>query len=207
MDSRAFPDLIRVSDSVEEKITLTIASIIDVAVKLGLSNDAVEAALGIYEDLAKKCTFKGKSTRALSAAIVYAACKRINKACGLHEIARITGVKSNKIFCCHRFILENLGYGIHPPSIEGYITRICEKLALSTSTTDTVKKIAMGARNHAQIRGATSSIVAASIYIASAINGERRTQREIADITGTTETTIRSKCKEIMSKLQVILKI
>ncbi|MEM1586703.1 MAG: cyclin family protein [Candidatus Bathyarchaeia archaeon] len=47
-------------------------------------------------NITKKCTFKGKSIRALSAAIIYAAGKRAGENCGLREISRIVGVKANK---------------------------------------------------------------------------------------------------------------
>jgi Transcription initiation factor IIB (TFIIB) len=40
-------------------------------------------------------------------------------------------------------------------------------------------------------------VAAASIYIASIIGGERRTQQEIGEVAGVTEVTIRNRYKEI----------
>jgi len=200
-------DFLRVSDSTEENMALTIASIIDIVGKLGLGSDVIEAALDVYRDIAKKCTFKGKSIKALSAAIIYVAGKKTGKACGLREIARIAGIKTNKIFRCYRFILENTEYDAQHPSIEEYITRICGRLALNASVIDIAKKIAIAAKDYLQVKAATSSLAAASIYISSIIIGERRTQREIADATGITETTIRSRYKEIAKKLQIIITV
>ncbi|MEM3449846.1 MAG: transcription initiation factor IIB family protein [Nitrososphaerota archaeon] len=207
MDIEAFIDFLGVSDSFEENMALTIASIIDVVGKMGLGSDVIEAALDIYRDIAKKCTFKGKSIKTLSAAIVYAASKRAGKACGLREIARIAGIKTNKIFRCYKFILENTGYDAQCPSIEEYIARICGRLALNAGITDIAKKIAVAAKDYLQAGAAASSSVAASIYISSIIGGERRTQREIADEVGITETTIRSRCKEIAKKLQIVITV
>ncbi|MBO5519631.1 MAG: transcription initiation factor IIB, partial [Candidatus Methanomethylophilus sp.] len=42
---------------------------------------------------------------------------------------------------------------------------------------------------------------AASIYIASILTNERRTQREVADVAGVTEVTIRNRYKELNEKL------
>ncbi|MEM2168115.1 MAG: hypothetical protein QXJ19_07550 [Candidatus Bathyarchaeia archaeon] len=200
-------DFLRVSDSTEENMALTMASIVDIVGKLGLGSDVIEAALDIYRDIAKKCTFKGKSIKALSAAIIYVAGKKTGKACGLREIARIAGIKTNKIFKCYRFILENTECNAQCLSIEEYITRICERLTLNTNVADMAKKIAVAAKDHIQAGTAVSSLVAASIYISSIIIGERRTQREIADATGITETTIRSKYKKICRRLKITLTV
>ena len=48
-----------------------------------------------------------------------------------------------------------------------------------------------------------TGIAAASIYIASVLCGERRTQREIADVAGVTEVTIRNRYKELAGKLDL----
>ncbi|MBS7646711.1 transcription initiation factor IIB family protein [Candidatus Bathyarchaeota archaeon] len=207
MDIKAFIDFLGFSDSVEENMARTIASIINVAGKLDLGDDVVETAIDIYEDVAKKCTFKGKNIKVLSAAIVYAASKRTGKACGLREIARTTRIKSNRIFKCYRFILDKLGYNAKYPSIEGYVARICDRLALNASVTDIAKKIAVTAKDCVQVKAAPSSLAAASIYISSTIIGNRITQREIANVAGITDATVRSTYKDIIKKLQVVLMI
>ena len=51
-------------------------------------------------------------------------------------------------------------------------------------------------------RGPTG-IAAASLYIASVLCGERRTQREVSEVTGVTEVTIRNRYKELSEKLDI----
>lgn len=55
-------------------------------------------------------------------------------------------------------------------------------------------------------RGPTG-IAAAATYIASVIIGDRRTQREIANIAKVTEVTIRNRYKELMERLQINMKL
>ncbi|MEM2129629.1 MAG: hypothetical protein QXZ70_03415 [Candidatus Bathyarchaeia archaeon] len=197
-------NFLSISDSTEEKIAITLASILDIGMKLGMNSDAIETALDIYEDLAKKCIFKGKSIKALSAAIVYIANKKNGKICGIREIARVACIKPNKIFKCYAFIIEKLGYTeFYCPSIEEYVTRICRKLATNRRIEDIAKKIILTTKEHIQSMGTVSSIVAASIYISSNVLGEKRTQREIADAIGITEATIRTRYKEITRKLHI----
>jgi len=51
-------------------------------------------------------------------------------------------------------------------------------------------------------RGPTG-VAAAAIYISSILCGERKTQREVADIAGVTEVTIRNRYKELAEKLDL----
>ncbi|HLD39272.1 MAG TPA: hypothetical protein VJB05_03095, partial [archaeon] len=44
---------------------------------------------------------------------------------------------------------------------------------------------------------------AAAIYIASVLEGERKTQREVADVVGVTEVTIRNRYKEMAEALDI----
>ena len=51
-------------------------------------------------------------------------------------------------------------------------------------------------------RGPTG-IAAAALYVAALIHGEKRTQREVADVAGVTEVTIRNRYKELLSELEL----
>ena len=51
-------------------------------------------------------------------------------------------------------------------------------------------------------RGPTG-IAAAALYVASLIHGEKRTQREVADVAGVTEVTIRNRYKELLEELKL----
>ena len=55
-------------------------------------------------------------------------------------------------------------------------------------------------------RGPTGN-AAASLYIASLLCGEKRTQREVAEVAGVTEVTVRNRYKEIIKKLNIYIAI
>jgi len=50
---------------------------------------------------------------------------------------------------------------------------------------------------------APTGIAAAALYVSSLIHGEKRTQREVADVAGVTEVTIRNRYKELLDKLKL----
>ncbi|MEM3448364.1 MAG: transcription initiation factor IIB, partial [Nitrososphaerota archaeon] len=55
-------------------------------------------------------------------------------------------------------------------------------------------------------RGPTG-VAAAAIYIASISLNERRTQREVAEVAGVTEVTIRNRYKELTDKLGINVEV
>jgi Transcription initiation factor IIB (TFIIB) len=55
-------------------------------------------------------------------------------------------------------------------------------------------------------RGPTG-VAAAAIYIASIALNERRTQREVAEVAGVTEVTIRNRYKELTEKLGINVEV
>jgi len=48
-----------------------------------------------------------------------------------------------------------------------------------------------------------TGVAAAALYIAAVLEGEKRTQREIADAIGVTEVTIRNRFKELVENLGI----
>ncbi len=48
-----------------------------------------------------------------------------------------------------------------------------------------------------------TGVSAAAVYIAGALAGERRTQKEVADVAGVTEVTIRNRYRELKEQLNI----
>ena len=52
-----------------------------------------------------------------------------------------------------------------------------------------------------------AGIAAAALYVAALLNDEKKTQREVADVAGITEVTIRNRYKELLERLDLEDKI
>ncbi|MDR2874223.1 MAG: transcription initiation factor IIB, partial [Methanobrevibacter sp.] len=50
-------------------------------------------------------------------------------------------------------------------------------------------------------------VAAAALYLASVLLNERKTQKEIADIAGVTEVTIRNRYKELTEHLEICMEL
>ena len=199
---------LRISDSTERNIALTLHNITRIVFALSLSEKVLLEATQIYKELAKKCNFKGKPIRALSSAIVYIASKKAGQPCGLREIAHIANVPSKKVFKCCKFVLSHFNEEASTVNVQAYVHRICMLLGLKDRTIEIVDKIinriCLGGYKDGK---SLASLVSATIYVASKLTGDSITQRQIGEKTRVTEATIRARCKEIVKKLTFVVSI
>ena len=199
---------LRVSDSTERNIALMLHNITRIVFALSLSEEALLEATQIYRELAKKCSFKGKSIRALSSAIVYIASKKAGQPCGLREIAHAANVPSKKVFKCCKFVLSHLNEVAFTVNTQAYVHRICALLGLKDRTIEIVDKIIKKVCPSGYKNGKSlASLVSATIYVASKLTGDSITQRQIGEKTRVTEATIRARYKEIVKKLIFVVSI
>ena len=91
-----------------------------------------------------------------------------------------------------------------PSSPIDYIPRFASALKLSADSQSKAVEILEQAENSELTSGrGPTGIAAASLYVAALVNNEKRTQREVADIAGVTEVTIRNRYKELLTKLKL----
>jgi transcription initiation factor TFIIB len=91
-----------------------------------------------------------------------------------------------------------------PTSPQDYISRFCSVLNLSADVKAKTLEILREATNQELTSGrGPTGMAAASLYIASVLCGERKTQQEVSDVAGVTEVTIRNRYKEIAEKLNI----
>ena len=85
-----------------------------------------------------------------------------------------------------------------------YIPRFASSLKLNAETQSKAVEIIESAQNVELTSGrGPTGIAAAALYVAALINGEKRTQREVADVAGVTEVTIRNRYKELLEELKL----
>jgi transcription initiation factor TFIIB len=194
----------RISDATERSLATALSSLDRMASSLGLPRTVRETAAMIYRKAALKKLIRGRSIEGVTAAAMYAACRQCNVPRTLDEITNIAHIPRKEIGKTYRFVSRELGLKLLPTSPEDYISRFCSELKLSSEvqakTLEILQKAAY--KELTSGRGPTG-IAAASLYIASVLCGEKRTQREIAEVAGVTEVTIRNRYKEIAEKLDI----
>ena len=201
---RKWQQRIRIADGTEGNLAIALSALDRMASSMGLPQTVRETAAMIYRKAALKKLTRGRSIEGVTAAALYAACRQCNVPRTLDEISNIAKIRRKEIGKTYRFITRRLELKLMPTSPQDYISRFCSELKLSgdvqAKTLEILKKAA--SEELTSGRGPTG-MAAAALYIASVLCGERRTQREVADIAGVTEVTIRNRYKELAGKLDL----
>jgi transcription initiation factor TFIIB len=201
---RKWQQRIRVSNATERNLAFALTELDKVASRLNLPKGIREQAAIVYRKAVDKGLIRGRSIEGVSAASLYAACRMCNIPRTLDEIADAARLNRKEIGRTYRFVARELDINLNPTTPVEYVPRFGSELGLSgeiQSKAIEVLKMAMD-KELTSGRGPTG-VAAAAIYIASVLLGERRTQREVADVAGVTEVTIRNRYKELAEKLDI----
>ncbi len=195
---------IRVSNATERNLAFALGELDRMASSIGLPRNVRETAAMIYRKAVNKNLIRGRSIEGVVAASLYAACRQCNVPRTLDEIASASRVGRKEIGRTYRFMTRELGLKLMPTSPQDYIPRFCSELKLSGDVQMKAMEILKLADQHELTSGrGPTGVAAAAIYISSILMNERRTQREVADVAGVTEVTIRNRYKELTEKLGI----
>jgi len=194
----------RISDGTERNLALALTALDRMSSTLGLPRNVRETAAMIYRKAVRRKLIRGRSIEGVSAAVLYAACRQCNVPRTLEEISSVAQMKKKEIGRNYRNISRKLELKLLPTTPQDYISRFCSRLSLSNDVqVKTIEILKHAAREELTSGRGPTGLAAAALYIASVICGERRTQREVAEIAGVTEVTIRNRYKELSKKLDI----
>ncbi len=199
---------IRVSDATERNLAFALSEISKIANGLSLPKNILETASVIYRKAVKERLIRGRSIQGVTAAAIYVACRQCGLARTLDEIAQASTISKKEVGRSYRFLVKELDYFIPPLKPSQYVTKFSNQLTMQGKVEEIAHKILTAAKELKLTSGrGPTGIAAAASYIASVLTGERKTQREIAEIAQVTEVTIRNRYKELVERLQFVISI
>ena len=199
---------IRISTAIERNLKVALAELKRVSSFLKLPKSVEEEAARIYRLAVQKGLVRGRSMESVVAGALYAACRRHEIPRTLDEMGEASGIEKKEIGRTYRFVTRELEISIRPSNPADYIPRFASALKLTAETQSKAVEILEMARDIELTSGrGPTGIAAAALYVASLIHGEKRTQREVADVAGVTEVTIRNRYKELIKRLKLGKKI
>ena len=194
----------RISTAIERNLKLALAELKRVSSFLKLPRSVEEDAAMIYTHAVQRGLVRGRSMESVVAGALYAACRRHEVPRTLDELAEASSIEKKEIGRTYRFVTRELGISILPSNPADYIARFASSLKLSAETQSKAVEILEKAQKAELTSGrGPTGIAAASLYVSALIHGEKRTQREVADVAGVTEVTIRNRYKELLEKLNL----
>ncbi|MFA4886780.1 MAG: transcription initiation factor IIB [Candidatus Nanoarchaeia archaeon] len=198
----------RISTAIERNLKLALAELKRVSSYLKLPKSVEEEASRIYTMAVQRGLVRGRSMESVVAGSLYASCRRHEVPRTLDELSEASGIDKKEVGRTYRFITRELGIRILPSNPIDYLPRFVSALKLSAETQSKAIDILNKAREAELTSGrGPTGIAAASLYVAALMNNEKRTQREVADVAGVTEVTIRNRYKELLKELNLKDKI
>lgn len=205
---RKWQQRIRVSNATERNLAFALTEMDRVASRINLSRNVRETSAVVYRKAVEKGLIRGRSIEGVSAAAIYAACRQCKVPRTLDEIAEAAKLNRKEIGRTYRFMARELGISLKPTTPIDYIDRFGSELGLSGEVRSKAIEILKKAMDQELTSGrGPTGVSAAAIYIASVLLGERRTQREVADVAGVTEVTIRNRYKDLAERLNIEITI
>src|SRR5437773_2770700 len=151
-----------------------------------------------YRRASTRNLVRGRSIDEVVAATLYASCRQCGVPRTLDEIASKSSVDRKSIGRTYRTLVRELGLKLLPQSPRDYIARFCNRLELDMDVQRKAKEILDKVEKDELASGvAPSGVAAATIYIAAILSSKPCTQKEVAEVAGVTEVTIRNRYKRI----------
>ncbi len=202
---RSLQKKIRIAKS-QRKLVEALALMNQTAAVLGLPDIVKETAGMIIKKLFSKMQIKQNKIRAYVAAALVIAVRKHGIPMRVNDIIKHLGVSKNEYWDA----TADIQFNLDPSEIRGIIDPrrflgwIVSKLGLSPKVYMIASHIIAALKERGYTEGKDpAGIAAAAVYVASIIANEKRTQKEIAEVTGITEVTIRNRYRDMIDKLVI----
>ena len=175
----------------------------DIATKINLPKNITDMANGLFKAVYEGKRVRCRSNAKIAAACVYIACRQEQVPKSLRVIESVCDVKFKEIGRVYKLILKchDTNVDVDLITIGDYMSRFCGTLSLARNIQMAATCIAKRAVDMDIVRDRSPiSVAAAAMYMASQASSDKRTQKEIADIAGVADETIRQSYKLLLTR-------
>ena len=188
--------------SQEKNLGVALRELDKMADKLGVSQAVKERAAYIYRKALDRGLLRGRSIIGISAAARYAAKRDTETPRTLKDIAAANNLDKKAVARDYRILLREMDLTMPVADAARNENRITSRVGLSEKVAR--KAIEIGRITEEKEISAGKSpmgLAAASLYLAGVIEGEVKTQKDIAEAAGVTEVTVRNRYKGLRADL------
>lgn len=170
--------------------------------KLGLSDNVSEKAAYIYRKIHERGLIRGRTIDGILAAAVYSACREMETARTLKDIAAISNLKRKDVARCYRLLVFELDIWIPIVDPKKCISRVANKLNISEKTKHQAINIMDEVIDKQISAGKDPNSMAATVLYVSLLKADEKIpQKDIAAASGVTEVTLRNRLKDLKNHL------
>ena len=170
--------------------------------KLGLPDSTAENAAYLYRKAMQKKITIGRSAKGLMCASLYLACRQTAIPRSIYDVSQAANVSKKEVSRACRNLIENLEMSLDPCSASEFVT----KIANETNINEKIRRDALRTLAQLTQKGTSAgknpmALAAATLYLACLLNGQKKTQSEIAKASGITAVTIRNRYSALKKEL------
>ncbi|RWS32003.1 transcription initiation factor IIB-like isoform X1 [Leptotrombidium deliense] len=168
----------------------------NMADRINLPKTIIDRANSLFKQVHDGKTLKGRSNDAIASACLYIACRQEGVPRTFKEICAVSKVAKKEIGRCFKLILKALETSVDLITTGDFMSRFCSNLQLPASVQKAATHIARKAVELDIVPGRSPiSVAAAAIYMASQASEDKKSQKEIGDVAGVADVTIRQSYK------------
>ncbi|KAI1303211.1 Transcription initiation factor IIB [Halotydeus destructor] len=173
----------------------------NMADRINLPKTLQDRANLLFKQVHDGKTLKGRGNDAIASACLYIACRQEGVPRTFKEICAISKVSKKEIGRCFKLILKALETSVDVITTGDFMSRFCSNLSLPSSVQRAATHIARKAVELDIVPGRSPiSVAAAAIYMASQASVDKKSQKEIGDIAGVADVTIRQSYKLMIQR-------
>jgi len=167
----------------------------------GIVDDAVDVCTKVFSGRIRRCTTL--QAIAASGVCLAIAARRRGYPLTLGDVVLGLGVPQKYVQMVYRYAVKKLGIGRKELAvdIESYIRRIASELipdpAIAGAVVEQAVSIYRKVAGHGVSGKDPKGIAAACVYLAANLNNVKITQKQLSEVTGVTEVTIRNRVREL----------
>jgi len=201
---RKWQQRIKMGNARERNLAMALIELNRVAGELELPKKIREAAAVVYRRAVDEGLVRGRSIEAEVHASLYIACRQCSVPRTLEEISQAGFTDRKEIAHAYKIITRALKMNLSPTSPADYLPRFCSSLGLGGKVECRAREILEEVMNMGAISGKSPiALAGAAIYIASVLEGDGKTQKEVGRVAGVTDVTLRNNYKWMARKLSI----
>ena len=173
---------------------------------LNLPNHVKKTAIRLYIEAFKKKLLRGRSINGMVAACLYFACRERKIPRTLQEILDETSISAKNVRRCYRTLIRELNLKVPSTDPISLIPRFIAELELDAEAENATIKILQSfiSKFSTSVKD-PKGLCAGALYLVCKMKDKRVSQKEIANLVGVTEVTLRSRYKDLIKMLNIMV--
>ena len=194
----------RVHSSADRNLAQAMAELDRLTDMLHIPASIKERAAVVYRKALDNGLVRGRSIAAIAAASLYAACRLSETPRTLKDVSAASRIRKKDVARCYRLLVRELDLRMPVEDPVKCISKIPTKVNISMPTEQSAIKIINEAKRKGIVAGKDPmGLAAAALYVACVLEGEKKTQKEIAEVANVTEVTVRNRYKGLKEALKL----